>query len=736
MNRSAIAVAAALLLLILAMAAKPALLALPSVPEQVATGSFDTGRAIARLARILGDQAPHPVDSAASDAVRGRLVAELKAIGLSPVVTDHVDCNGTPRSQSVNCARIRNVRASIGPAAGRHLLLVSHYDSTPVGPGAADDGIGVAVMLEVASLLKDRPLDRPITFLFDEGEEAGLNGARAFLRHDPLAEKVDSAINLESRGVSGPAIMFETSRPNGAAIASLKAGAWRPFANSLNADFYSLIPNDTDVSVFRERPWTILNFALIGNETRYHSPGDRIEALDPRSVRHMGEQALQAATAMVRRASSGPGERVYADLLGRALIVLPAGLAWALLGLLTLGAAWGAWHRRSGLGRGTLSIIAAIVAAGAAAFLAQFAIGWVRDFMFWRGHPEIIGVAIDITALAAVLITLTAMGRRCADPTLRIAFWLVFLLIGCLLCLVAPGAVIFFLLPPLLALFGMAVDRRIPGAERVLGLVAWLLLFLTWAPLLYLSEVLLDFGLAWIFATIAALILLPAVIELKSAGQSLPARGWSLPVVGLAIASWVALAFAPAYTADRKQPFGIEYAREPHSARWLVVNDGAALPPGFSGFEPGVKISWSSRRRWAAPAPLLPMPAPMLERLGETVTPLGRHIRLRFHASGNDALILRAESDAGFIAVRAGGAITRFGLAGPKDVFALRCSGRYCDRLVVDLLLRSRAPVSAKLIGLRYTLPAQARALLAARPADAAPQYTPDATVSVVPTRL
>ena len=98
-------------------------------------------------------------------------------------------------------------------------------------------------------------------------------------------------MNLEARGVTGPAIMFETSRPNGAAIALYRAAVSRPVANSLSTDLYGLIPNSTDVAVFDERPWTILNFAVIGNETRYHSAGDTLAALDRRSVQHMGEQA-------------------------------------------------------------------------------------------------------------------------------------------------------------------------------------------------------------------------------------------------------------------------------------------------------------------------------------------------------------------------------------------------------------------------------------------------------------
>src|SRR3954468_2266118 len=82
-----------LALLVAAMAMKAWLTTAPDLGP-ARPGGFDQARAAARLARVLGDQRPHPVDSAADDAVRGRLVAELQAMGLSPRVTDHWACNG------------------------------------------------------------------------------------------------------------------------------------------------------------------------------------------------------------------------------------------------------------------------------------------------------------------------------------------------------------------------------------------------------------------------------------------------------------------------------------------------------------------------------------------------------------------------------------------------------------------------------------------------------------------
>ena len=119
-------------------ALKGALIVPPSAAgARSSPGEFDTNRALARLQRILGDQRPHPVDSAADDAVRERLIAELRAIGLQPQVHEAVDCSAFPKSRFVSCSRVRNVIATIpGRGAGPQLLLNAHYDSTPTGPGA------------------------------------------------------------------------------------------------------------------------------------------------------------------------------------------------------------------------------------------------------------------------------------------------------------------------------------------------------------------------------------------------------------------------------------------------------------------------------------------------------------------------------------------------------------------------------------------------------------------------
>lgn len=737
MRKPGALLALALLLLVAAMHFKGALLAIPDLRAASAPTQFDTNRALARLARILGDERPHPVDTAANDAVRERLLAEMRAVGLDPQVTDHVACYGSKRSRNIGCARVRNVHATIGPDQGDHLLVASHYDSTPAGPGAADDGIGMASSLEIARHLAGRQLARPVIFLFTDGEEAGLLGARAFLDRDPLAKRVDSLINMEARGVAGPAIMFETSSPNGAAIAHFARSVDRPVANSLNADFAKLIPNSTDVEVLKAADWTILNFAIIGNETRYHTPGDTLASLDHRSVQHMGDQALALAHDMAAGRAEAGGTKAYADILGRSLVVMPLWATLAVLGLLSASFLFLAWRRRRGLPRALAAVFTAVAASALLAFLAQALIALVRAGSFWRGYPSVISLAIAVSAVAACLIALAWIGRRTDPRRLRTAFWLIFLLVGAGLSFIAPGGAIFFLLPPLVMLAGAPAGQRWTGAERAAGWIAFVLTFLSWAPLLHLAEALLGHGAAWIFAPIAALILLPALIELKPMIDAVR-RGLIFAIAAAAfLAAWVAVGLAPAYSAERKQAFTIEYLWDADSgkAQWLVSNDGASLPSAFGEFRKGAKVPYSTRKRWAAPAEGSAA-APTIERLGERRTDKGRIVSIRLNSGGADSVFLRAAPDAELIAASMGGSVQRFGKGTEKSSYFLRCQGRSCDGMRVDILIGGEKRVDFVLGGVTAGLPAVGARLTAARPANANPQYGTDATIGIRRVRL
>lgn len=733
MRRNTILALGLLVLILAAMAAKSLLVGIPPVRKHVPAGQFDAVRAKARLARVLGDQRPHPADSEGSDAVRSRLVAELQATGLKPVVRDQVACNDFQKARLVACARVRNVIAVLGPTSGKALLLNAHYDSVPVGPGAGDDGVGVATLLEVGAILRDRPLNSPVILLFNEGEELGLIGARAFLA-DPLSRNVNSMLNFEARGVTGPVTMFETSQPNGPAVAAFSSAVQRPFASSLMTDVYQLMPNDTDVSTFKERGWLALNFAMTGNETRYHSPGDDLAALDIRSLQHMGDQALAVSTEFARGVPQAQGQRIFIDVLGRGLIQMPLLAGMALFALLLVSFAVLVIRRRA-FGGALAAVGSAVVASSVAGWVATILMGALRAGTYWRAHTQFTFVAIYATVLLALVCVLTTIGRRSRVPQLRAAFWALFLLIGGALALAAPGAIVYFLAPPLTALLGIAMSRWSVSAERIGAIVALVVLYITWGEMLALLEELFSPGPLWIVAPVSALLMLPALIEamplLKNAQRRFVVSGSLI----LGLAALAAAVDAPAYSADRQQRFTIEHVTQFPSGKsqWSLLNEEVKLPSAYDQTGPWrrAKLPFSDRMRWLAPAlPIGGLKPPTVDLLESTKHGDERAIRLRLHSNGAERLALIAPEEARIRSAGLAGSVRPIGGADSDGKFTITCSGRSCDgaELVVDLAAK---PTIITIVGARNGLPATAGSLLKGRPAFARPQYTPDETVAV-----
>ena len=112
-----------------------------------------------------------------------------------------------------------------------------------------------------ARALKGGPkLQRDLIILIDDGEEDGLDGAVAFVRDHPWVKDVGLVINLDARGDSGPSVMFETSEGNGWLISEYKKAAPHPLAASLSMDVYRLMPNDTNMTIFkREGLWVLIS---------------------------------------------------------------------------------------------------------------------------------------------------------------------------------------------------------------------------------------------------------------------------------------------------------------------------------------------------------------------------------------------------------------------------------------------------------------------------------------------
>ena len=209
-------------------------------------------------------------------------------------------------------AAVQNL-VGVLPGRDRYLpaiLVMSHYDTVPNSPGAADDTTGVAAALEIARALKaDGPHARDVIFLFTDAEEPGLLGADAFFNRDPLARRVGLVVNMEARGDAGRAAMFQTGPGNGALMSVFARAAKGPSANSLASAVYERMPNDTDFTHAARRGLPGLNLAFIDDQLAYHTPLARPDHLERGSLQHVGDQALPTIRALADAPSCRPRPR-------------------------------------------------------------------------------------------------------------------------------------------------------------------------------------------------------------------------------------------------------------------------------------------------------------------------------------------------------------------------------------------------------------------------------------------
>jgi hypothetical protein len=359
--------------------------------------------------------------------------------------------------------------------------------------------------------------------------------------------------------------------------------------------------------------------------------------------------------------------------------------------------------------------------------------------MFWRAHPLWTNLGSYAAAMLVAVLLLATIGRRVSVTQLRPLFWLYVLVAGALIGLVAPGGIIFFLFPPLIALAGLIAARWSKPAAALGAALAIVFFYVTWGAMLALLEELLNGGPMWLFAPLGSLLILPLLIEAKPLIDRAGTRAAGALAAILALAGWAMAATAPAYSADRQQRFVIQHVTDLRTFKssWSVINDAAPLPKGFNGTWNRGKLPFSDRRRWIAPAPadaVIPA-APGLQRLSQVKNGNERTLTVRLLATGWDRIELIAPNDANIRAAGLPGAVRHIDQAEDGKYF-IDCFGRSCDGFTLELVIGQPKPVEFLVLGGRTPLPASAAPLLAERPVNARPQYNRDETIAFSRVRL
>jgi hypothetical protein len=680
---------------------------------------FSAARADAVLGRVLGDQAPHPAGSAAAEAVRARILTELAAMGVPTRTQTGMSCYSEPRWNNVPCGTVTNIIADVSPGVGKAILLMAHSDSVAAGPGAGDDGAGVAILLESIRALKARGLNggHPVIALFTDGEEPGLLGAAFYLRDADARAKIGAVVNVEARGNQGTSYLFQTSAGNGKLIELYARGVSQYATSSLYSEIYKYMPNDTDLTLMLGLGVPAYNFAFIGQVAHYHTPLDRRENLDPRSLQQQGDATLALSDALAHAdlaALKGP-DAIYLDVLGRWLprmagrwalpLSITAFLLIALAGFLT---------RRA---RRTLShpvlaglmpplLLAGCIGMG---FVLHTLASWLSghvDPSF--AHPVWLRLALGFGAFAVALpVSRLAGGITCW-------LWLSGLAVVC--AVLAPGVTPYFLFPSLIAAPLLLATVR--SGRAVALSVAALGALIVWIGLNATSEALMGLTMHPLFMASAGFGLMALLPVLGRAEK------WKLSFAASVLAALVLAVTAglqPAASAAAPERLNLRYGESEGRAFWLAdavprLPDGLRTAANFSATPQSLPELGTYYMAPAGKARSTP-PRAEVHRNGHDVT-------LDLDAPG-DGITLIVPEQARLNGMHINGVYS----ATPGGRVAILCVTPDCGHAHVTLHLGSQDAASLVLLSWRQGLPPDGAKLIAARPATATPSQSGDRSV-------
>nr|CAB3243567.1 endoplasmic reticulum metallopeptidase 1-like [Phallusia mammillata] len=274
-------------------------------------------------------------------------VLEVKQIA-PPSVKLEVDVQKPTGSFSINFlsgfasyyTNITNTVVKLSPAdhdSGPALLLNCHTDSVVGSPGASDDAVACAVLLEVLRALvadKETPLRHTVIFLFNGAEENILQASHGFITKHKWAKHVKAFINLEAAGAGGKEIVFQTGPENPWLLMSWIEHAQHPFGTVFAQELFQsgVVPSDTDFRIFRDYGKVPgLDLAYVRNGYVYHTQYDNADMIKPGCVQRAGDNILSVVKHLVKSPTSmlsksddyKHGTAAFADFLGVYMFFIP-----------------------------------------------------------------------------------------------------------------------------------------------------------------------------------------------------------------------------------------------------------------------------------------------------------------------------------------------------------------------------------------------------------------------------
>jgi hypothetical protein len=575
-----------LFILFLAILALKSLVPSPVVPASAPATEFSAERAIEHV-KVLARE-PHPTGSIANMRARDYILGQLKSLGLKPEVQKSVsttswDIGGAPYSAGT----VENVIARLpGTNSTGALLLMAHYDSVATGPGASDNGSGVATLLETLRALRGgSSLRNDVIFAFTDGEEDGGLGAQAFVDEYSPAKLVSVALVVDSGGSCGraPLVVESQHQQNGWLVRQMASALRHPLAASVSDDFRGAISSGDDLNLY-PKGIEATAYGINGCPTTYHTMKDGVESLDVRSVQDLGNSSLTLARHFGRLdlKHAPEGKVVYFTFFDRLLFypltwVLPLTLFILIIvaGILLFG-----FRRRRLTARELgfsflLWLTALSVSCGLVALLwrALQALRLVNNSFLSAYNATPYGVGFVALTIAIATALLVRFREKIHTLNLTAGAFLLCTLPMVLAAFFAPNASFLFTWPLAAALIPMGLNLALDHPDSWLVKVAQLLFL---APSLYLFPLLIGYSVTTLDGKMGGMIILliltivllallaPLLALLTTRGKLLLPAACALLASGLILFA----ALTSGYDNNHPRPDSISY--------WLNSDTGKA----------------------------------------------------------------------------------------------------------------------------------------------------------------
>ena len=696
------------------------------LPANAPAAEFSAGRALDAYRAIPDVDRPHPLGTEAHDRVLGGIVKRFEDLGYKPEIRRGFAC-----SPSSVCAPVANIVAELpGDARAETLLVTAHYDSVPAGPAASDDGVGVASLLETARAIRTEHFRNTVRFLITDGEEAGLLGAQAFVADAAQMQGVAAVINVENRGTSGASLLFETSRHNRWLIPVVARALPRPWTNSLLYEAYEMLPNDTDLTVFKAAGLAGVNLAAIGRVAHYHTPLDNLANVSPSLVQDHGSHILGLTRALANSdlRQSTDDNAVYFDVLALKTFWWPQ--QWTLMicfiTLLVLLIAAAVRIRNGattagGITLGILSFFLSIALAAIFGVLASWLVSLRQPSAIWAAQPGPSIAAAWLIGIGVSLAIASIFHARAGFDGLFIGHAICWTALSIALAQFLPGASYLVLIPSIAFAVSVALSALI-AADSAIGSI-----------ICAVAAALLHFPLALMFydafgrPAVAVIALMLALVSTTfsplAAAANAVRRSALAAILGTVVVCLAMQLAIPAFTTTSPRRLNIRYVDDGLVRQWETDAVTPEMRRAGRFRSARVTLPWARTASLinSTPATRLDLAPPEVRVLAreprrilmKIVSPRGgQRVSLTFRATGGVNVKING------VTPPAAGLRGRASLAPGWRRVAVRGA----SEAEIELLLQKDEQIEAVVSDYTFGLPPQGAALVTARNASTAVQ--------------